>query len=1035
MPDPKTQLLSFPLDLGMDVNSDTESVQPFGDRPRVAGSYNTRLTKARGRVSKSPGTSVLASSLSRCGGLVPCASYDSSVAFFHPGDGGNRRIAKGVVGSLASVIDVTQQQNAFWPVRVSRAGALPAGATSFQTPAVAHDSSTGYTYYASFGKSAAGFHGIYITVIGDDDELVCPPTRLVNYGAAISNPFVALSAHPGLVRLWYKDTASGAILGAAVTVTGLSVALGAPTTIFTPSAISVGSAAIAYDQLDTGNVYLICFTAAGNNARLMRVNPSTMVVSANADIATGANGTAKHAIAYVHDGTSGTLVWMVSWDAGNCSLFGANASTLATVWSQTNRMWWADNGSISCGFWKITGLTEAVFAVSRQGTVGSTATPAGTKFEFRPPSSGALFASVDLPWHQLVAQVCTHKVQDTTNWYPLIAVSPIYAIASRYDPTSAEFVSDPSVEIMRPRQSSTSAYWDIVGRVGSDTVVRYPSASSAGAIGGCNSFVQVGNEDKLVYLAENLAEGLSPNGFVSRYVDLDWSLGSQRPALLSTGQAVIPGALAAVWDGAELTEFQPARAPKVWGSAAGGAGANLTGTFLFAAVVSWKDSAGVIHRSPPSNIVELVPAGTPVQLWVTKPIGYRNGVTQDKMTVTIYASQNADLTLYAQSYAEVTGSSTAFWLAFTNITAPVQNALTPALYSTGEPNEMKVPYHPNACLDAKVIGDRLWLLDAERRRAYYSQPLSTEALAGVFPAINPTQYIDFPASAGKLVGLENWHEQPRFHTGSGVWTVDGEGPDALNNPPFFAQPRQLSDFPCTDAESIALTPVGIMFRSKNRFALAGDEFGLLDDMLATTEIAGVAVFRDQHEIVFVSVSGGAFVFNFLKRGWTIWAADTFNAGSSITCAMQDPWTGKLFYYSATNSQLMVMDPNTSSATAQIIIETGRVLPGDPQEDIKLVSFMIRAAKAGTHGVDVRVSTDYQAYQPAKSFSSANVDAALENSRYTLWPEPRDMPARAVALSITETGSAGEAMQPINCTLELLRSAGKRAASLRQTGRK
>lgn len=1035
MADPRTQLLSFPLDLGMDVNSDPETVQPFGERPRVVASYNTRLTKVRGRVCKAPGVSTLASSLDRCGGIVPCGSVDSAVAFFHPGDGGNRRISGGTVDTLNALFSTTDTQNAYWPVQVSRAGALPASASTRMNPAVAHDSSSGYTYYATFGTSASGFSAIFLTVLGSDGELVCVPTRVVDYLAAIATPFVALTAHPGRVLLWYKSTASNAILCAQVTVTGLQVSIGTPSTIFTPSSIPVGSAAIAYDQTDTSNVYLICFTAAGNDARLLRVNPVSRTVSQGLDVVTGASATAKHAIAYVNDGTTGTLVWMVSWSAGNCSLFAANATSLATVWSQTNRMWWADNGSISCGFWKVPGVTQAVFGTSRQGTVASTATPAGTQFEFRAPTSGALSAAVDMPWHQMVSQICTHKVETSTNWYPVVAVETFYATAARSDPTSVNFVPDPSIMLLRPRSNSTSVYWDIVARVGSDIAVRYPSFSSEGAIGGCNNLVQSDTKTRLSYLSENLAEGLTSSGYIPRYVDLDWTPSSPRYGLLATGQAIIAAALPAVWDGAELTEIQPVATPKIWGSSLGGTGTPLTGTYLFAAVVSWKDAAGFIHRSPPSNIVSLSPAATSVQLWVTKPIGYRNGTTQDKMTVTIYASQNGGITLYAQNYLEITASSTAYWLAFTLVNTPLQNALTPPLYSEGGATDMLVPYHPNAAIDSKVIGDRAWLLDPETNRAYYSQPLSTEALTSIFPAFNSMQYVGFPASAGKLVALENWHEQPRFHTTNGVWTVDGEGPDALNQPPYFSAPRQLSDFPCTDAQSVVLTPAGIMFRSSKRFAISGDQFGLLDDMLATTDIVGAAVFRDQHEVVFFSSFGGCFVYNFLKQAWTIWQETVTDAGASITCAVQDPWSGSVLYYSPNQRRLMSMDPTTVSSTSQVSIDLGRVIPGNPQEDITLQRAILRAAKGGTHGLRIAMATDYEATQVTKIYSSSDVDSAVVNGRYDLWPEPKVFAARAVYLGFTETGATGEGFQPINVTLELIRNQGKRAASLRTTGGK
>jgi hypothetical protein len=1037
--DPKTALLSFTLDIGIDQNAEPETVQPFGDRPRVVSSVNTRLTVTRGRVTKAPARTTLGAGLRRCGGIVPSRAYDSAVAFFHTADGGNRRITRGVVGLLSALNISTNDQSSYYPLRIARAGALPSGAAAVVGPAVGHDPSTGYTYYATLGdtiSAGATVSFIAITVLGANGQLVCSPKRVVVYGASIANPFLAITAFSGQVTLWYKSTATNAILAARLTVSGTVVSLGAATTIYTPGSIAMGSAALAYDQADTSNVYIVCFQAASNNARLLRVNPTTFAVSTGLDVATGADAAAKHAIAYVHDGTSGQLIWMVSWAAGNCTLFAANTTTLATSWSQTNRLWWADEGSISCGFYKQAfpiAINAAVFAATRQGSVASAATPGGTAVEARVYAGGALFVSSTIPWYQMVSQICTVKIESSTQFYPVFTMSPYYDLAGRDDPTAAGFISDPSVDLMRMRYDTGGpvAYFDLIGRVGTDIVTRYPGTPL-----GVNSSVFVLSDQKmrLVYVADNV-DGVNRGGLVTRYVDIDWTPSNPRQALLAGGQAVIAAAQPACWDGAEITEFQPVRAPKIVASASGGTGDVLTGTYLFAAVISWRDGSGYVHRSPPSEIITVSPVGAAIRLWVTVPVTYENRATQGPYTVTIYASQASGTVLYAQSTAETVASSTAYWHAFLTVFDPIQNALTPALYSDGSATQIKIPFAPNAARDAKVIGDRLWLLDAERNRAYYSQPLSTEALAGVFPAMNPTQYVYFPAAAGTVVALENWKEAPLFFSSTGVWTVDGEGPDALNNPPFFAQPRQLSDLPCTDGDSVVLTPAGVMFRSGNRFAVAGDAFGVLDDVSASVDVSGVVVFRDQHEVVVILVDGTALVYNFLKKAWTTWDANAFSSSGAISAAVQDPWTGKALYFSDSATALFSMDPTTTSTTAQMSISTGWVIPGNPQEDVTLQNWILRAAHGGSHGVDLTIATDYQANQPTKSYSTADITGATTNSRYDLNAEPRDMPARAVKLTIAETGATGAGMQPLNVTYELIRNTGKRAAAIRNTARK
>ena len=1045
MPDPKSQLVSFPLNLGMDNASFDEGVQPGGEAPKLARSINTRLTKVRGIVSKAPGTTAITSGNSRMGGMVPAGRVDSSIFFQYAHEGGSKRVAGSAVGSLPALNAGAEPQNNFFPARISRAGGLPAGATSFQTPATCWDSSTGYTYYASLVEVPGGSSAIAMTVLDDNGRVVVATTRVVTFAAIspLSGRFVGLSAHgPGIVRLWYKDGATNAILGSTVTVSSstLDVTVGAPVTIYTPSSTTQRSVAIAYDPLDTSNLYMVCFRDINLDTHLMRIDPVTMTVSASLNHNTGGDANTYFAIAYVHDGTAGKLIWMASWAAGNCHLFEANPTNLLTIWSATNRMW--NSYNVSCGFFRSqlpTGIYHGVFASGKFGTTVNSSSPGGTMVELRELGTGNLLTEGELPWHVLIGQIATHKVSNT-EYYPLFPVEVLYSVSARYSPVHPDFITDPSIEVYRPHYSyvTTELYWSCLARVGTDFSIRYPSYNSSnGAFGGLNNFIMAGQKAKLCYLAENLADGITFNGHIPRYADIDFTPTQPAYAHLSSGQAIIAGALPAVWDGSELTELAPIRAPKITGVATGGAGSTLTGDYLFAAVYSWKDAAGEIHRSPPSNIITLSPAASKVMLYVTKPISYRNGATQGKVTITLYASQAGGTTLYAQSsYLETTGSSTDFWAAYEFITTPAQNAFTPALYTDAGPTQIKTSSCPNACSDVAVIGDRVWLIDPERpARAFFSQPLSTGALQGIFPSFNPSDYVDFPASAGQLVAVTNFREAPLFLTSTGIYTIDGEGPDALGNGAPFSPPRQISDHHCTSRISVIKTPAGTIFLSGDRFILFNGEARPLTSIKVAETIVGTAVFKDQQETVWYLSNGRAWVFNYLANDFTQWDRDCLSGGSSVTWAAQVPATGAVVYCSPGTTVSWRMDPNTVSTSAQIVLESGWTLMGGPQDDNRVSNVILHGYKTGSHNVAVSLATDYDVAQPLKSYSNADLVGTTLNSRYDLSMEPKSMAARAVKWVLTESGATGEGFQPVNLTLEILKNPGKLAASIRKSGRK
>lgn len=1035
MTDPKQQLLSFPLTLGMDSSSFDESVQPFGDAPELALSLNTRLTKRNGVVSKAPNTSALALG-QLCGGIVPCGAYDSSVAFFHPGEGSNRRIAGSDVEMLHTIDFTVSRKGAYYPAQVTRAGVLPPGCSSYQNPAICYDASTGYTYFATYREMTGGT-SIFITVLDDAGRMVVTPAQAVAvFGGSTTSggEFVALTAHgPGVVRLWYNyrlTPTTTEIRCSSVSISTLGLTVDAGATIFSPSSASPRSIAVACDPLDTANAYLITFTAAGTDARLHRVDVASRTVVAGLDVTTGGDATTFHSIAYVHDGTSGHLIWMAAWNAGNCSEFESSPTTLATIWSQTNRM--ANSAWSACGFYRAGSAYYGVFASSKNGSVSSPSSPGGTKYEFRALGGlGGLTFAGDIPWYQLVGPIATHKAT-STEYYPLLPVQASWNTNERYAPTSPGYLSDPSVEVVRPslRELNGTLSWSPVARVGCDLAVRYPGYSYGG-----NSFSMAGQKAVLGYLAENTAEGLLSSNFMVRHVSLDFGGGQPRYAVTADGTAIIAAALPAVWDGSEITELSPLRAPKLCGTTTGGSGTSLTGTYLFAVVVQWKDAQGKIHRSAPSNTVTLSPAGTQVALYASVPLSYRDNLNQQGVTYILYASQAGGTTLYAQSYAETTASSTAYWAAFLTITTPVVDAFHPALYSDGSATQLKLPFCPNACVDVAVIADRVWLLDAERRRAYYSQPGDTEALNGIFASFNPTQYRDFPAAAGTIVAVSNFRDQPLFFTTQGIWTIDGQGPDALNNPPDFGAPRQVSEFNCTDRNSVVLGPPGVMFVSGGKFALFSGEVTVFDNLSVPEGIAGAAIFRDYQEMVFFARSGVAYVYNYVAKKWTKWGADTLQAGSSVTAAAQ-VLNGAALYYSAANAALMRMDPSTVSTTAQILLQTGWILMGGPQDDNSVAAVLLHAQSGGTHGVTVTVAADYGADQPVKAFSSSEVAGFVGGGgRYDLYIEPRDKSARAVRVTIAETGASGEAFQPLNLTLVVIKNAGRLEAAIKQGARK
>ena len=112
----------------------------------------------------------------------------------------------------------------------------------------------------------------------------------------------------------------------------------------------------------------------------------------------------------------------------------------------------------------------------------------------------------------------------------------------------------------------------------------------------------------------------------------------------------------------------------------------------------------------------------------TDPSGAGGG-SHEFATVTLYnVSEPNGLVLYAQS------NPIAGYYAWNNLAAPVVDAFHPPLYTDGSATLELANFCPNASRDVEVVGDRAWLIDAERtNRAWPSKPI----VPGFAPEFNP----------------------------------------------------------------------------------------------------------------------------------------------------------------------------------------------------------------------------------------------------------------------------------------------------------
>lgn len=1043
--------ISFPLDLGIDTVALEAAVQPFGPGAALVRSTNTRLTKTRGAPSKAPGHVAIENGSTSagmpCGGIVPAANLDSSVAFFHPATA-NKRIAGQTAGSIGVT---TSRGGTYWPAQVSRAGPLPCGQAAGSTPAICYDAVNRRTWIAVVRSSYFNGSGIFLSCLSDTGELLVKPTVVVTWGGTNQGlgQFVALTSHGAFgVRLWYRDVVDYAspqrtIRASTVSLLGLTVSLSPAVAIYTPIVAPAGDAIAVASDTDPYAYLVTHHNATSTTVAIHRVDVTTMTVTTITQAAACTTTSQFAAANWVSGGQNYLAVAVGDGTAGGkVALY--DGDTMALRWggwvSETAK---ADNIAVS--FIQAGGPNRYVVSAFTDA-LGDIATiaPAGTTLYLRTvSSSGSTGAAQEyvLPWLRPMAQPQLLEVS-ATEAYPLFAMQRVYNFAD--DPLKEGFLFDPAIDVYRLDGTTGGVTGDpafdlnatCVARLGVDTAYKPTSVSQRYG----NAAYVAGQKYFLTYLEDS--DYLSSTANPVRYAELDFDAGQPRYAHTPAGSALIAAALPAHWDGVEVTEICPLYRPTIHVAVSGGTAPPLEGgastTVRWSCVHQWKDANGVLHRSAPAVVRTTAGSAQQPIIYVTRPVGVRDGTRGEPVMTSIYASANGGTLLYGQRLAIAYGSHT--WYQYfdriPSVPTPVIDATHPAIYTDGDPSQPLMAVHPPAARDIAVVGERAWLINAERpyevwpskRREFYVDSYVTYEWSSEL-------VMQFPAMAGELMAVSEFNGFPLFLSDTGIWVVSGQGPDNSLGGQGFNPPEQLSDVPCTETRSVIQCPGGVLFRSYNRFAIFNGQARVFQGIDSTVidKIVTAVLIHDESEVLFIAQNGAHHVYNYQLDRWTTWTTASVPA---CTCAALVPVTGDVLTYSAAVGEFRLVDPDTPSSSAQMAFATGHITLGGPQDDNVVHDIVIHGIAAGTHGLVVTLTPDYgQAPSVTRAFAAAEISAVTVNGQYTLSVSPGTMSMRAIKVSITETDAAGDGCRPLSVTILFAKNPGTKRDAVLAQGRK
>lgn len=1043
--------ISFPLDLGMDNTASDTAVQPFGPGAALVASTNTRLSKVRGLPVKAPGTttpndpSSPHSGATACGGVVPCGHVSSSLVMRQRRYGA-QRVAGTALSQLDCPLPGTPGVGAYWPADVSRAGAVPGGG-QYVAPAMCMLDEQ--IWLASVRRNDIGTGlGIFVVVLGADGEVVAALEQVLSIaGTAATPPWVGLTSHGANgVRLWYQDGAGTGVKLSTLTVSNGDVTATAGVTMYTPTASGLRT----YDVTAHGTAYAWLLTisaAAVGDIALTKVDIATNTVVAtrttSVTTTTGSYLSVKSASMSAGD----RVAVMVALAAGTCTeLLFDGSSMAAALHTFTGRMLL---GEPVCGFYR-SGATEYVcYGVTDLSVSIGAAFPAtgGSYFEARTvDATGTLSATVSLPWLAFVSKF-EHHSPAAGEIYPVFAAQPGWTSdGGQYFATNKEFCADPAVHVYRIDLPYGGAVYgapsgvSCIGRFGVDRAAVYPPripGSTAGIRYNSDVLWCDGDKIGLVY-AENPSAYAEIN-FPCRFVELDMTARQPRYAIGADGVAIIAAAMPMEWDGSTLAECCAPHMPNLAIATTGGSGLNIAaGTYLVSAVVTWRDSAGVLHRSMPAIVrSETTAGGTAWVIQVSAHLLVHDGAVQDSYEVEIYMSLAGGSVLYRLQQMAPTTITALYW-EFANVSTPAASDVTPPIYTTGAAGFPLPAQAPPCMYDVAVVGNRAWMIHGEYRLELWpSKPKErTPRLGSVAYEWSSELPVQLPTAAGKAMALVEEGGSLMVLCSNGAWVVTGPGPGAaLTDSGSFNTPEQVSDIGCSSRDSVIRTPAGVMFRSGTRFAVVGQQGVRLVDEIDASALGTLVpvLLRDTQEVVWFSSSGVHMVYNYAVGRWSKWDS---NVAPAVVAGALDPVSGLVNLVASSDSTVRQMDPSGSSSTAQMSFQTGHMVIGGPQDDNVVNDIVIQAKSNGSHGLTVTIQEDYgQRDSTTRTFSAAEIAACTVNGQYTVCVSPKNASMRTCKVTITETGATGDAFRPLSVTVIGTKNPGTKRDAVKAAGRK
>jgi hypothetical protein len=314
-------------------------------------------------------------------------------------------------------------------------------------------------------------------------------------------------------------------------------------------------------------------------------------------------------------------------------------------------------------------------------------------------------------------------------------------------------------------------------------------------------------------------------------------------------------------------------------------GGSLTGTYTYAIVYSYVDSAGLLHRSVPcfTNQATLTAGAATVSL-LTLSVTWRD-----------WAANNSGFgTVYAEVYRTTSSPSVPVFYLLTRLVVSNLNVggfppvniylnyednesdanldVNTILYTTG--GVLDNPCPPCAALQC-AHKNRLWIVDETLRVIWFTQAFSP----GLAPTWNELMTIQLP-DGGDITAIQELDDKLIVFKANGIWVIyGGDGLTITGTGSDITNPQRISsDVGALDWRSVVLMPTGLMFRAASGIYLLDRSLtvsfigkAVVDILASYPNVVAATLVPATTQVRFECNNGSlsiAIIYDYLLQQWT-----------------------------------------------------------------------------------------------------------------------------------------------------------------------